>query len=177
MRGERPTVLVVEDTEQLAEVYRAALPSEYEVVTVQQGESAIDYVESEGSVDAVLLERRLPDMAAVSLLERLAECDCGVGIVTALSPDFDVVDLTCDEYRVKPVTGSEIRAVTERLLGVATVSDNRRQLAARRRLRAVLRDQKTVQERVDSRRFQRLEAEIQRLETELDSETDELLLQ
>ena len=53
-----PTVLVVDDERDLADLYAAWLEMEYEVVTAYGGEEAIDTMDR--SVDVALVDRLMP---------------------------------------------------------------------------------------------------------------------
>ena len=97
------TVLVVEDKEELAETFAAWLEPDHEVRLALTGHEALDLADE--TVDVVLLDRRLPDIDGREVLDRLRAdgLDCRVCMVTAVQPDFDILDMGFDDYAVKPV--------------------------------------------------------------------------
>ncbi|WP_254524694.1 response regulator transcription factor [Natrinema caseinilyticum] len=94
----QPTVLVVDDERELADLYAMWVGEDYEVVTAYDGRSAIERVND--SIDAVLLDRHMPDITGDRVLEeiRAAGYDCWVIMVTAVDPGLDIVELDIDDY-------------------------------------------------------------------------------
>lgn len=113
-------VLVVDDEAELANLYTTFLDPEYDVVTATSGQEALEKVD--GTVDVVLLDRRMPDMSGDEVLAKLAErgIDVRVAMLTAVEPERDIVDLPFDEYKTKPVTRDELLALVQVLLDRAT---------------------------------------------------------
>jgi DNA-binding response OmpR family regulator len=111
-----PVVLIVDDEPELVEVYRHFLDEEYEVRSATSGEGGLEELDT--AVDVVLLDRRMPDMSGDEVLEeiRMRGVDCRVVMVTAISPDVDILDLEFDEYLTKPVDKAEIQDAVERML-------------------------------------------------------------
>ncbi|MFC4408581.1 response regulator [Haloarchaeobius iranensis] len=133
---EQPTVLVVDDEEKLADMYTLWLRSEYDVRTVYDGESAL--AELDG-VDVVLLDRRMPGCSGDGVMDRLdrRDEDPAVVVVTAVDPDFDILDLSFDDYVCKPIQADELVAVIEQQLTAREHGDELRrylQLATKRTL-------------------------------------------
>jgi predicted DNA binding protein/DNA-binding response OmpR family regulator len=113
----RPTVLVVDDDEDLADTCRYWLEdADYRVRTAYSGEDALDRIDAD--VDLVLLDRRMPRLSGDETLERLREdgYDCPVAMMTAVAPDTDIVEMPFDEYLVKPVTKEDILTAADELL-------------------------------------------------------------
>ncbi|MFC7082224.1 response regulator transcription factor [Halorussus caseinilyticus] len=100
-----PTVLIVDDNRPLADGFARALPEEYEVLTAYTGEEARESFHDD--VDAILLDRRLPDASGDELLAEIrdGEYDCPVAIVSADEPSGN---LDCDTYLTKPLAGVEV---------------------------------------------------------------------
>src|SRR6056297_978601 len=93
--GERRTrVLVVEDDTELRAMYDRVLSSFYAVSTAATGADAVAAMTDD--TDVVLLDRRLPDTDAATLVRDLKRRygDCYVALVTVMQPDFDIVDLS-----------------------------------------------------------------------------------
>lgn len=117
MSSEPPdaTVLIVEDEQDLADLYAVWLADDYDVTTVYGGEEALEALSPE--IDVVLLDRRLSDQHGDQVLDIIRESDLDprVAMVTAVEPDFDILDLGLDEYLVKPVSRTELRETVAQL--------------------------------------------------------------
>ena len=116
MNNEDPTVLVVEDEPDLAELYTAWLSDICDVRTAYDGEQALQAMDE--SVDIVLLDRRMPGLSGDEVLAALRdrELDPRIAMVTAVEPDFDIVEMGFDEYLVKPVTREDLVETVDQLL-------------------------------------------------------------
>ena len=116
MTASQVNVLIVEDEAALADSYAEWLDEEYAVRTAYSGESAVAALDE--AVDVVLLDRRLPDLSGEAVLDVIEEreLDCRVALVSAVEPDFDVLELGYDLYVEKPVTDAEtLRSAVETL--------------------------------------------------------------
>ncbi|MFD1588552.1 response regulator [Halorientalis brevis] len=175
--SELPTVLVADDEQHLADLYTDYLAEDYDVVTAYGGEEAIELLDDESvSVDVALLDRRMPDVSGDKVLATINDgaCDCRVAMVTAVNPGFDIIDMGCDEYLVKPVSRDDLLEVVERLLKLSAYSEKHQQLTSKRLTRNVLKVEKSAAELAESARFDRLESEIEALEAQLDDITEDL---
>jgi len=114
--GDTPTILVVDDEPDVANAYAAQLEERYEVVTAYSGEGALD--ELSPKIDIVLLDRRMPGVSGDDVLEQIREMEleCRVAMVTAVDPDFDIIEMPFDDYVIKPVSRSDLFETIERLL-------------------------------------------------------------
>jgi len=169
------SVLIVEDEQELADMYAAYLPETYDVTVVYGGEPALDVLD-EQPFDLVLLDRRMPVVSGNEVLAEIEQrgLDCRVAMVTAVNPDFDIIDLRIDDYIVKPVTRDELREIVKRLLKLDEYNEQMQKLTSKKLKRNVLEVEKTQAELSDSPEFERLNEEIAKLETEVDSLADEL---
>jgi DNA-binding NtrC family response regulator len=97
------TVLVVDDEPDVADAYSLRLEQHYDVRTAYGGEEALETIDDD--VHVVLLDRRMPDMSGDEVLEAFRErgYDCGVIMVTAVDPDFEIIEMPFDDYLQKPV--------------------------------------------------------------------------
>ncbi|MFB6189398.1 MAG: response regulator transcription factor [Halapricum sp.] len=172
--AETGVVLVVEDEQHLADLYTDYLADGYEVRTAYSGEEGIDMLADD--VDVVLLDRRMPVTSGNEVLATIEEegYDCRVAMVTAVDPDFDIIDLGVDDYLVKPISKNALQEVVDRLLTIAEYSDRLQVLTSKKLKRNVLSVEKPKSELQRSDRFAELEAEIDRLETELDRLSEDL---
>jgi DNA-binding response OmpR family regulator len=116
-------VVVVDDEERVADVYASFLADEHEVTATYSGEEALAVVDD--ATDVVLLDRRMPEMLGDEVLERLRErgYEGRVVMVTALDPEFDIVDMDFEQYVCKPASRDEIRTTVKRELLRANYDD------------------------------------------------------
>lgn len=112
----KPTVLVVEDERELADLYAVWLGDEYDVRVAYDYQTALAAADEDVAV--ALLDRRLPEGSGDEVLAGVRErrLDCRVAMITAVDPGLDVVDLGFDDYLVKPVKPDDLRATVEGLL-------------------------------------------------------------
>jgi DNA-binding response OmpR family regulator len=131
--SDAPTVLLVDDEEDVVEKYALALSdaeAEFDVRRAHDGERALATLD--GTVDVVLLDRRMPGMSGSEILAeiRAAETDVRVAMLTAVDPDFDIADMDFDAYVTKPVHDAEVRAVVDQLLVLSAYDDRTRELSS-----------------------------------------------
>ena len=114
--GAPPTVVVVDDEPDVADAYAAQLQQEYHVSTAYSGEEALTALGPD--VDVVLLDRRMPDVSGDDVLEEIRDrdLDCRVAMVTAVDPDFDIIEMPFDDYVIKPVSREDLFDTIDRLL-------------------------------------------------------------
>lgn len=172
---ENPTLLIVEDEKELADLFVAWLESEYDCWTAYDGRSALDQIDEE--VDAVLLDRRMPGLSGDEVLEEMRErgFDCPVGMVTAVEPDFDIVEMGFDDYIVKPVSTDDLKDFVEDLLSLPEYErDLQRffQLAAKR---AAIETAKNEAELRRSKEYQALLKDLEEVRAAANANRDELM--
>ena len=111
-----PTVLIVEDESETADLYADMLADEFDVRTAYSGTEGLEVLD--GAVDVVLLDRRMPDLHGDDMLAEIRNrgVDCRVVMVTAVDPDLDIIGLDFDDYLVKPVSDAELRDAVHRML-------------------------------------------------------------
>lgn len=116
MDDDRPTVLVVDDDRDVAEAYQFWLSEQYDVRTAGDGREALEAVDD--SVDAVLLDRRMPTLSGDEALAEMRDrgVDVPVAMVSAVDPSYDGSDLPSDAYLTKPVTRVELLETVATLL-------------------------------------------------------------
>lgn len=127
-RAERATVLAVDDLPEYRRLYERRLGDDYEVLTAESGEAALDVLDDR--IDVVLLDRSMPDMSGDEVLAtiRADGLPCRVAMVTANEPDGDVIDLGFDAYLVKPVTTGELNRTVQRLLARSSYESHMQEL-------------------------------------------------
>jgi DNA-binding response OmpR family regulator len=110
------TVLVVDDERDVAELYSTWLAAEHDVREAYGGREALDAVDE--TVDVVFLDRQMPGMSGDDVLTHIEErgLDCRVVMVTAIDPDFDIIEMPFDDYLTKPVDGSTLLEMVDSML-------------------------------------------------------------
>lgn len=163
----RPSVLVVDDERELADLYAAWLQDDYISRSVYSGEEAL--AEIHDSLDVVLLDRRMPHVSGDEVLVAIRDrgVDCRVAMVTAATPDFDILDLGFDDYLTKPVGREELHRTVERLVEIDSYDALYIRLSSLRVRRNVLREEKSESELAADEQFQALERRISELESEV----------
>jgi DNA-binding response OmpR family regulator len=100
--------------------------------------------------------------------------DCRVAIVTAVEPDFDIIEMGFDEYLVKPVDREEMGAVVSSLVTRSEYDEKLQRLFSLASKRAALQAEKTPEELGRSDAYAELSAEFERLRSELERTAEEL---
>lgn len=162
------TVLVVDDEPAVADAYTAQLEAEYDVRTAYGGEEALELVDE--AVDIVLLDRRMPTLPGDEVLDRVStmDIDCRVVMVTAVEPDFDIVDMPFEDYLQKPVDRTALVETIERQLSVRQYDDRLEEYLELSRKLGLLEEQKQPTELDESKDVQQLQNRVAALKGELD---------
>ncbi|MEA1930924.1 response regulator transcription factor [Halohasta litorea] len=171
------TILVVEDEPSVTKLYVQFLEPEYTVLTAETAHEGIDMLLGQGEatdagaaeIDAVLLDRRLPDAPGEEVLDLIEErgFDCRVAMVTGVEPDFDIVDMGFDLYIVKPVTRSELLEAVETLFVRSEYGGLLREAASLASKRALLESEKSEAELQASEEYSTLLDRMSELDDEL----------
>lgn len=159
MTGE-PSVLVVDDEVDIARAYSMWLEDSYDVQTAHDGREALATVSEE--TDVMLLDRRMPRLSGDEALERIRArgYDVRVAMVTAVDPDFDVVEMPFDTYLTKPVKQADLYDAVETLTDLADYDDAVREEFALAEKRAALEAAKRPTELSGDDRFSQLDDEL-----------------
>jgi DNA-binding response OmpR family regulator len=170
-----PVVLVVEDEPDLAELYTAWLSEHCTVRTAYDGEEALRQID--GAIDIVLLDRRMPGLSGDEVLDTIRErdIDSRVAMVTAVEPDFDIVEMGFDDYLVKPVSATDLLDTVDQLLLRSTYDEQLQELFALASKKAILDSQKTEAELRASEEYARLEDRLAVLRAQIDDTVSELI--
>jgi len=170
-----PVVLIVEDEPDLAELYSAWLDDQCIVRTAHDGEEALEQIDDD--IDIVLLDRRMPGLSGDEVLDTIRDrgIDCRVAMVTAVEPDFDIVEMGFDDYLVKPVSADDLLERVDQLLLRSTYDEQLQELFALASKKAILKSQKTEAELRASEEYARLEDRLAVLRTQTDDTVAELI--
>ena len=172
--SDTPTVLIVDDEQEVADVYAFRLKRTYDVRTAYGGQQAVDAVDED--VDVMLLDRRMPEMSGDEVLEaiRADGFDCRVIMTTAVEPEFEIIEMPFDDYLCKPIEQATLTEALDQQLTArqydASVSDLFR---ATSKL-SVLEAEKTAEELENSAEYQRLKQMTDEARDDADSLVDEL---
>jgi len=142
----QPTVLLVDDEEDVVDVYALAFSEgEYTVRKAYGGEEALEKV---ADVDVVLLDRRMPGLSGQDVLDEIRNrgLDVRVAMVTAVDPDFDITEMSFDTYLTKPVSDDELRATVDELCVLSEYDEQIRERFAVAEKLGVLEAEKTDRE-------------------------------
>ena len=167
MSDSDPVVLIVEDEPDVAETYRLWLEDTYTVRVAGNGEVGIDALDE--SVAVVLLDRMMPGLSGDEVLEQIREqgLDCRVAMVTAVEPDFDILEMGFDAYLSKPVKGDHLTETVENLLERSEYDSLLQEYYSLVEKQATLEATKTSVELEDSDEYDDLTARIDDLRDEL----------
>jgi DNA-binding response OmpR family regulator len=167
-RSDTATVLVVDDNEELAEAYAATLRKHYDTQIACGGQEALDVVDE--TVDVVLLDRRMPAVSGDEVLDRIRErgLDCRVIVVTAVDPDFDIVEMPFDEYLHKPVRGEKLMSAIDRQLDIAHNNDSAGEFVELSSKIAALEATKSLRELQNSEQVADLREQVNDLEASVE---------
>jgi len=165
--SDRPTVVVVDDEEKLADMYTLWLRGDYSVRTVYEGEAVLEAVDD--STDVVLLDRRMPGYSGDEVLEMLQrrDADPSIIVITAVDPDMDILEMPFDDYLCKPVQHDDlVDAIEQQLLA----HQHQHQLQEYLQLltkKKLLETEKSGYELEESEEFQQLQTDLDVLEDRL----------
>lgn len=165
---DQPVLLIVDDEQGLLDLHVHWLGDRYAVRTALDGEEALRKFDED--VDVVLLDRRMPGRTGDKVLEeiRAEDADCRVAMVTAVNPDFDIVEMGLDDYVTKPVSADDLRATVEGLVRLSAYDDQVQRYYSLASKKAVLEAEKSVGELSDNDEYRRLEEELERARHQVD---------
>jgi len=164
-----PQVLIVDDESPLADLYATWLEDEYDVETAYGGEEALKKIDSD--TDVVLLDRRMPRVSGDEVLEEIRnrELECRVTMVTAVDPEFDILEMPFDDYLPKPVSEDEIKDVIDRLYRLSEYDRQIQQYFSLVSKRVTIEAEKRPEELRSNEEYSELVDRIESLEDELDT--------
>lgn len=169
-----PTILIVEDDAELADLYASWLGNRWAVTTVYGGDEAIEAITE--SLSVVLLDRRMPDRSGDDLIDVVRERNSSarIAMVTAVEPGFDIVEMGFDDYLLKPVTEYELVGAVEELLLRSEYDAQMREFYALASKRALLEQETSPQERAESDEYDDLLVQLRSTRRSVDETLSEL---
>lgn len=174
------TILVVDDEPGIRELLTAWLADEYDLrvaVSAKEGREHLDR-----DVDLALIDRRMPGVSGDELLDRVREAghEFPVAMITAVTPELDILDMPFDDYIVKPIEKEELLRKVELLLKRSEFDERSRRLFRLAAKRGTLRASEEV-EHYASEEYQQITEEIEEIRADLEdvlaeiTESDPLL--
>ena len=168
-RSGNPKVLIADDERHLADLYVGWLADAYPVRVAYNGDQALAAID--GSVEVVLIDRRMPGLSANELLDEVAAkgYSCRVAMITSVEPDFDVLEAGFDDYLVKPVSLVDLQATIDRLLTRNSYDEQVDEYARLLSKKAALETEGRHQKLERCGKFAELESKIERLGSNVDN--------
>jgi len=168
------TVLVVDDEEEVADVYALRLRNEYDTQVAYGGEEALETVDID--VDVVLLDRRMPDLSGDEVLEQIREkgYGCRVIMLTAVDPGLDIVDMPFDDYICKPVEKEDLVEAIDQQLQVQRYDEQLSEYLEVTSKLALLETELSPDETAESEQVEQLRKRAETLRAEMDGALDDI---
>lgn len=169
----QPHVLVVDDEHDVADTQALKLEHRYETTVVYGGAAALDTAGPE--FDAILLDRRMPDVDGDEVLARLRErgYDGVVIMLTAVDPDLNILEMAFDDYLQKPVEQSTLVGVLEQHLDRPGEDDRLDEFFEITSKLAVLEREKSPRQLESSAEYTALKERAAELEAVLEAKHDD----
>lgn len=106
--------LVVDDEREVADAYALRLRGHYDATTAYSGSETLSIIEK-STIDIVLLDRHMPNMSGDDVLAELDEQEFAgrVIMITAIDPEFEVLDMPFDDYLCKPIDREDVLAAID----------------------------------------------------------------
>ncbi|WP_276273905.1 HalX domain-containing protein [Haloarcula litorea] len=166
-------MLVVDDEPDVADTQALRLREHYETSVAYGGEAALDAAGP--GVDAILLDRRMPDVHGDEVLERLREqgYDGVVVMLTAVDPDLNILEMSFDDYLRKPVDQATLLATLDQHLDTAGEDERLDEYFEITSKLAVLEAEKAETQLAESAEYGALKDRAAELEWELRAELDD----
>ena len=164
------TVLIVEDEENLADLFGIWLQEQFEVHVAYSGEDALE-IFAEESIDIVLLDRRMPGLSGTEVLQSIREGGDAqqVIMVTAVQPTEDLASIDVDDYLLKPIDRTKLLRAVEAAELILTYEDSLTELLSLTARKATLEANLDKTELEKDDRYGDLLQRIRELEEEADT--------
>ncbi len=164
------TVLIVDDEENLADLFGIWLREQFEVYVTYSGEDALE-IFAEESIDIVLLDRRMPGLSGTEVLQSIRENGDGQQVImaTAVQPTEDLASIDVDDYLIKPIDRRKLLRTVEAAELVLTYEDSLTELFSLIARKATLEANLDKTELEKDDRYGNLLKRIQELEEDADT--------
>ncbi|MFH5797089.1 response regulator transcription factor [Haladaptatus sp. CMAA 1911] len=174
MAVDEPTILVVDDEADVTDLYATWLESSYDVRRAYEGREALELLD--GEVDIVLLDRRMPGLSGDEVLSELRnrELHSRVVMVTAVKPDFDIIDMGFDDYLVKPVSKDDLFTTVRGMLTRVEYDETMQTYFSHVSKLAILEIEKDEESLQNNEEYQQLRQEADTLRKTVDDSRENL---
>jgi len=171
--GGPPRVLVVDDEHDVADTQALKLGERYETTVAYSGQAALDAAGPE--FDAVLLDRRMPDVHGDDVLSRLRErgYDGIIIMLTAVDADLNILEMPFDDYLQKPVDQSTLLSTLNQHLDRSDEDDRLDEYFRISSKLSVLEREKSASQLESSAEYTKLKERARELEWVLKAENDD----
>ncbi|GGN93304.1 MULTISPECIES: HalX domain-containing protein [Haloarcula] len=169
----RGHVLIVDDEHDIADTQALRLRERYETSVAYGGEAALELAGPD--VDAILLDRRMPDVHGDEVLDRLRErgYEGAIIMLTAVDPDLNILEMAFDDYLRKPVDRETLLSTLDQHLDSPGEDERLDEFFEITSKIAVLEAEKSVSQLEDSSEYTALKARADELEWQLRTELDD----
>ncbi|QLG29879.1 response regulator (plasmid) [Halorarum halophilum] len=163
------TVLIVEDEQSIADLYALSIVSNCTVLTAYDGTEALNKMNPK--VDVVLLDRRMPGLSGEDVLQSIREegYNCRVAMVTAVTPDVDILEMEIDDYLTKPVDRSELNETVSQLFSLNAYDELFQEYYQHFSKKAALEAERPIIDIEEDEEYTRLTNRLTELETKLEA--------
>lgn len=122
-QNQKPTILLVDDERAYLDAYSTWLDGDFNVRLAANGDEALANLDPD--VDIVLLDRRMPDLSGDEVLQEIRSRDinCRIAMVTAVEPEFDIIEMPFDDYLVKPVSKDDLVSLANQLVARSSLDE------------------------------------------------------
>jgi DNA-binding response OmpR family regulator len=167
-------ILVVDDEQDIADLYSMWLDAEHSTDVAYDGAQALDLVSE--STDIIFLDRQMPGISGDEVLDRVdsREIDCRVVMVTAVDPDFDIVEMPFDDYLTKPVTREDLVETVDEMLSRGSYDDQVQEYFAAASKKATLESEKNPAELEGSDEYAEINGRVAELAEQADQTANEV---
>lgn len=164
------TVLIVEDEENLADLFGIWLREQLEVHVAYSGEDALE-IFAEEPIDIVLLDRRMPGLSGKEVLQSIRERGGSqqVIMITAVQPTEELASIDVDDYLLKPIEQTELLRAVEAAELVLTYDDSITELLSLSTRKATLETSLDKKELKEDDRYGDLVRRVRELEEQADT--------
>jgi len=116
----KPTILVVDDEPGARQSLEVILEDDYQVLTAQSGEEALEIFQKE-CVDLILLDVHMPEMDGLEVLRRIKEQDEEIDVIMVSALNLarkavDAIKLGAYDYITKPYEPEDILSTVNRVI-------------------------------------------------------------
>ncbi|NLV14610.1 response regulator transcription factor [Haloarcula argentinensis] len=164
----RPTsVAVIDDDKDYRQLYRLWLPEEYDVIEAGDGRTGLQRIDD--SVDAVLLDRQMPELSGETVAERLRQRSVtpAVVMISSVKPDVDILDIPVDSYLRKPADRDTLLSVLSTVRARCEYETQRRKLLGLADRRATVADAVRATVLAESDAYQRAVEQLEQHDVSL----------